>query len=43
MRTPNPFPKLKINKLTDIDDIHEDSFKIINYDHYNTIQAPMIA
>jgi len=43
MRTPNPFPKLKINKLSDIDDIHEDSFKIINYDHYNTIPAPMIA
>ena len=43
MRTPNPFPKLKINKLSDIDDIDEDSFKIINYDHYNTIPASMIA
>ena len=43
MRTPNRFPKLKINKLTDIDDIDENSFKIMNYDHYNTIPASMIA
>ena len=33
----------KLNKLTDIDDSDEDSFKIMNYDHYNTIPASMIA
>ena len=44
MRVPNRFPKLTISgELHDIDDIDENVFKIINYDCYSTISAPMIA
>ena len=44
MRTPNRFPHLTISgELHDIDDIDENVFKIINYDCYSTISAPMIA
>ena len=43
-RTPNRFPYLAISdRITDIDDILEDDFNIINYDCYSTISAPMIA
>jgi thymidylate synthase len=44
MRTPNRFPHLTISgELHDIDEIDENVFKIVNYDCYSTISAPMIA
>lgn len=41
-RYPLKYPKLEIKNMTNIDDIHEDMFNIIDYQYFEGIKAPMI-